>query len=567
MTGTKICALNLHPDEIEYLEHKNIKLFNGSIGKQVTIQYGAYERARHCLPQVTLPKNLHEYNVIIIDLNYVDNCPYNEQDHTRGKNKTTKDYYFVCHKPQTLFDPRAFVLQTLRNDLVPVLKSGAMVVVFCSEDETIDYHFNMSETEHTANLYSFISDLPRHENLHGEVLKVPEQDGELFNLMKKHVGEANYHIVFHLPEIYQDQKYISNPAFVPLLLTGKRQVASFYTIHQDSGVFFFPDIKEKGAFLTSFLKDVAPIYLPKLFPEMVKDKWLEEAMYRLPNQDRLFAEKEKLKQDFQKALKDKELEIKGNEEKYNFLKQMLSCTGKELVDAIITFFKWIGFQQVIDPDSLKVPGQVLEEDIQIQTETGLIIIEVKGIFRTSTDSECSQISKIRYRRMKENKDRDIHAHYIVNHQRNKAASERTNPPFTEHQINDAKYDDRGLCTTWQLFNLFKAIEKGVITKKQARAAFYKTGYLDFIPLEARELGKPKELFKNNTIAILNMEDHPKVKVNDKILLVMKEEFETAKVLSVQIDQKSVPESDRGEVGLKFDTSIKKGASLYLLKAD
>ena len=58
---------------------------------------------------------------------------------------------------------------------------------------------------------------------------------------------------------------------------------------------------------------------------------------------------------------------------------MISETGDDLVSATIEFLKWLGFNSAINADKLKEKGQVLEEDIQIEFDEGLIIIECKGV--------------------------------------------------------------------------------------------------------------------------------------------------------------------------------------------
>lgn len=92
----------------------------------------------------------------------------------------------------------------------------------------------------------------------------------------------------------------------------------------------------------------------------------------------------------------------------------------------------------------------------------------KGIGGTSTDAECSQVAKHRRRREKEHRDKEILPIYIVNHQRYIRPSLRQNPPFSDNQIDYAKNDERGLLTTWQLYNQYKLIENGIFTKKETR---------------------------------------------------------------------------------------------------
>ena len=153
------------------------------------------------------------------------------------------------------------------------------------------------------------------------------------------------------------------------------------------------------------------------------------------------------------------------DKKYKFLNDLLIETGDKLVQAVCTYFKWLGFSNV---EAIDGNEDILREDIQITEEDKLYIIEVKGIGGTSTDAECSQVAKHRRKREKEHRDKEIIPIYIVNHQRYMRPSLRQNPPFSDNQIDYAENDERGLLTTWQLYNQYKLIENGVFTREETR---------------------------------------------------------------------------------------------------
>lgn len=67
---------------------------------------------------------------------------------------------------------------------------------------------------------------------------------------------------------------------------------------------------------------------------------------------------------------------------------------------------------------------------------------------------------------------DVFGLYIVNHQRYLPPEKRENPPFSEMQIEDAVNDERGLLTTYELFKLHFNIERGLISKEDAREALF-----------------------------------------------------------------------------------------------
>ena len=73
--------------------------------------------------------------------------------------------------------------------------------------------------------------------------------------------------------------------------------------------------------------------------------------------------------------------------RFAFLHNLLTSTGDELVAAMIKYFRWLGFERVIDKDK-ELDKNIYEEDIQIETnEHGMLVIEIKGINGTSTIKE------------------------------------------------------------------------------------------------------------------------------------------------------------------------------------
>ncbi|RZK04838.1 MAG: hypothetical protein EOO46_16275 [Flavobacterium sp.] len=244
---------------------------------------------------------------------------------------------------------------------------------------------------------------------------------------------------------------------------------------------------------------------------------------------------------------------------FKFLHDLITETDASLVHAIYKFLSWLGFENVLIKD--EQASSILEEDLQIEDEIGLIIIETKGIGGTSKDSDCSQISKIKLRRCEERKSFDVSALYIVNHQRYLPPVKRRNPPFTENQIRDAINDKRGLLTTWQLFNLYFDIQNGLITKEDARSQLIKHGLVEFKPKIDQKLEVPKQILKDGQVVILDLND-TKLSV-EQILIAEKDgRYFKTKIVSIQIDNISVTEVCNGEAGLKLDTKISKGSILW-----
>jgi hypothetical protein len=187
-------------------------------------------------------------------------------------------------------------------------------------------------------------------------------------------------------------------------------------------------MEDQAAFLLELFQMYLPAIVPGLFPFSTRFAWLDDEEYQLPGKAQLLTEKRSLEQEYIEKKAAKECEIEVNRQKYQFLHDLLVKTDNELVKAVELYFHWLGFDDVVNCD--EVYPERKEEDLQVPREKGLLVMEVKGLGGTSTDGDCSQISKIKHRREKERGSFDVSALYIVNHQRYLPPENRSNPPFT-----------------------------------------------------------------------------------------------------------------------------------------
>lgn len=553
ITETEICTLNLTREIATSLKSNGIKFFDGSIGNLTRLHYT--QSYVECLPVLKYPANFHEYQVLIIDLNNEIEVIYDYGLHHHKNIKSNEKSYFLCFHPQDLYDPRPLSLSLMADKISANLDQGFLMVVFCNPDEDVSYNNSgIASNAFNINNYGFVYGVPDRINRHGLKTIIPNQDGELFSFLRKFNSSFSYNVIFEHPTRYVSDKRVPDPDFKPLVLTPDGKIAGISWSNEKSGVFFFPETSKKAEFLEEFLKEIAPTYFPHLFPGIVKDKWLEQPEYRLTSTLKLQEEKEKLIEEFNHKLAEKDKEIQLDENKYGFLKRMLIGTDQPLVDSVILFLKWLGFNNVIDAD--KILGRTIkEEDIQIETDQGLIIIEVKGLGGKTKDPECSQVSKFRNRRQKERDKLDVHAHFLVNHERHKPAMKRANPPFTEFQMSDAEFDSRGLMTTWQLFQVYRAITNGIFSKAQIRSCFFGNGYINFIPQEMVELGKPEEVFAKNSVIVIALDERITLKVNDRLVYKVADSFQAVNIKSIHHDNKPVQKTGTGSFGLKLSHSI------------
>ena len=564
----RICCIDLEEDIIESLKKEKFNINKGTLGKKIRVpnkkRYDQHEvRATH-----KFPKNLHEYDIIIIDLSYSEIVDYKLEDHI-PKNISGRGYFtFISKYPETIFDPRPFSCHLLNKEIKKISNRPILLIVFSTSNYSLEYEWTIivsSNDERTfheiIDIYSFFDDVPLSEIKEGKEVTVVTRQNDLKILLEKHKCNIDYNQTFKLPTVWEDSKRIINPNYSPLIKNINNDVVSYVEFRNNTFVFVFPQILDKQNFLSDFLTNILPDSLPEIFPFSTKFIWKQHEEYWLPNHQILVKEKECIEKEFKENIEAKELEIENNKEKYSFLHDLLTETNDNLVLAAQKYFKWLGYQNVRIMDDEENESVIKEEDIQIDLEDGLLVVEVKGIGGTSTDSDCGQIAKIKHRRCKERKSFDVYAMYLVNHQRYIPPLNRKNPPFTDHQIKDAENDERGLLTTWQLFNLYFDIEKGLITKEEARNRLLQYGLIEFRPENLVFIDEPKEILKDKKVCIVNLKD-VKIKINDELIVEKNGRFDKVIIQEIMLDDKPVIEIDNEEVGIKLDKKIMKKSKLW-----
>ena len=568
----KVCAIDLEPEIIDALKDKGLQCFSGTLGSQVKVPNSSRANTHPCLPKFDFPPNLHEYDIVIVDLQARDPIEYDESEHRHSSLKGSEKTILLSSYPETIFDPRPVSASILKKELNELFKKETLIIVFSAPEEVVQYHFasltRYGYKQHEPVEYSLYGLLPcveevRNKNGRNIVISSDIKREELRNIFSKYSNNFIYHAVFgHPTEFLQDKRtFVPRDGFIPLLLNADHEIVGFIDIYNPSVFFVIPQIiKEKKEFLIELFDEVLPGMFPKIFPYHDQFLWLKSDFYQVPNKANLLVKKEKINAEYNKALEQIECEIQQNQFTYQFLHDLLTETGDFLVKSVEQFFRWLGFTNIINMDETN--PEIKEEDIQIHLNNGLLVVEIKGIRGTSKDSECSQVSKIKYRRAQERGSFDVFALYIVNHQRYLAPHERRNPPFIEQQIADAQSDERGLLTTYELFKLYFNIQEGFVTKEDARYALLQYGLVQFKPSNAHFIGLPLEIHHKGTVLILVI-DNTLLYKGATIVVCNDGACSKAEILEIQENGKTVESASNGEIGVQLSCSVLKTSELWL----
>jgi len=564
----RICCIDLNEDTLSALRKTGANIYNGTLGLKVIVPNKRAGDEYLMLGNWNFPQNLHEYDVIIIDLDDSKTIEYKPEEHMRETHTGKYSNYLLSAYPETLFDPRPLASFILSGAINKIKNRKYLVLAFSSEAYDVDYEFVCitedgwkREKVQTFNIYSFWKSVPITELKYGEKIYVSRSINEFQSMLEKYKRNSFYNQIFKHPTRWENNKKIKYENYIPLMTNMDGDIISYLESNKNNNLIILPQLKDKKNFLIEFLSKIAPSFYPELFPYSTTFIWKEQKEYWLPGHTKLLEEKSKIEREYEKRIKESEKRIENNRSKYSFLHQLITASGDSLVKSLIRYLKWLGFEKVKNCDQANSESTILEEDIQVELSDGLLIIECKGIGGTSTDSDCNQISKIKHRRCKERKKFDVFALYIVNHQRYLPPKKRKNPPFTKQQIQDAKNEERGLLATWQLFNLFFYVENGIINKEEARKTLLEFGFVDFTPKNLIRVFKPTEIFKDGEVCIVNIKDILLQK-NEELLIEKNGKFEIVNILDIQKNGKSLDQCSCGELGLKLSSKIKKNSIIW-----
>lgn len=564
----RICCIDLLEETITAIKKTGANIECGTLGAKIKVPNSSRRENHELLLNLDFPKNLHEFDIIIIDLDHFKTIEYKPEEHVRETHTGKISYSLLSSFPETLFDPRPMSSFLLKNHLQKISNRQYLTIVFSSESYDIDYEpietsegYARRRGMEKYNIYSFWDYVPTSNPKFGKELIVEKNQTDIQILLEKYKAGAVYNQTFHHPTRWTGSGSVEDERYLPLVTNMNGDIVSYIEATGNQNLIIFPQIQDKTNFLLEFLSKVAPTYYPALFPYSTTFNWKNQEEYWLPKHSKLLEEKSQLQVDFDKKIEESQNKIDQNLKKFSFLHEIISETGDSLTEAIIKYLKWLEFEKVVAFDEKNTKSSVLEEDIQVELSNGLLVIECKGIGGTSTDADCHQISKIKHRRSKERGKFDVFALYVVNHQRYLPPLKRQNPPFTPHQIEDAKNDERGLLTTWQLFNLYFEIENGIISKEEARKAILQYGEIEFRPNDIHFIYEPTEIYNEGRVCIVKI-DNLQLSVNDEILIEKNGKFEKAIILDIEENDKSVKNVSTGEIGLKLNTKIGKKSVLW-----
>ena len=553
----RICCLDMSEETISVLQNSGANVYKGTLGSKVKVPNTSSRDWHQILLNFNFPQNLHEYDIIIIDLDSFDIIDYRIEDYVKEVNTGKSSSYLLSSYPENVFDPRPMASSILKHHLKEISNREYLVLVFSSKSYDIDYEtLRITEDGYRRqpsekyNIYSFWNSVPTSTAKYGTEISVCKMREDLRLLLEKYKPETVYNQTFYHPTTRIEGKNIQDERYFPLITNMNGEIVSFLELNKYEQLIMLPQIKDKSNFILDFLSKVAPSIYPNLFPFSTTFSWKNQKEYWLPLHSELLSEKSNIQKEFEHKLEENERKIKENSAKYSFLHSIVTETGDTLVNSLIQYLKWLEFDKVINFDHTNSKPNVLEEDIQVELANGLLIIECKGIGGTSTDSDCSQVSKIKHRRCKERNKFDVKAYDTT--------------LLYQDLLDEFKWELSVIypfISTKNLVLQYFEIEKGIITKEEARKSILEFGLIEFRPEGLSFVNEPTEILKDGKVCIVNIDNLP-LSVNDELFIEKNGKFEKAILLEIRLNDTPLQTASQGELGLKLSSKIERKSILW-----
>lgn len=502
------------------------------------------------------PNNLHESEIVIIDTQAGD-------FHRPADNSSLSVYY--QRAPSAInFLPLDMYFAMLN---IYSSKRKQCIIVFCGEHDDIDYNLYVDQEQRKpirASTYQFMSKYSSIIVRAGSRLEVINgaDEREIKNCLSKYLSGSHYNIVFRNLVTSMDTPLLSNDA---------GDITGFIRRDPDNKhIIFLPQIQNKEGFLAELLDKVLPEHpdFSDLFPNNGSFSWISNPAYiSVEERNKILDIENEIKRHEEtiQALKHEFNKIHNKDENVK-LRNLLKESGDELVFSVKWFLEYIGFENIVNPDDDvdEEAGELFEEDLNFEYEGLIFILEVKGIGGTSTDAQCSQISKIELRRRRQYPEKKFKSVYIVNHQRYREPKARQSIPFTSEQIENAEMTYRGMTFTYELFHVYHMLEKGILRKEDVREAFKQDGVIDF-----RHSIKPlnfKTCFKKYNAYSFILDGTFSITKADKLAIQDKDDhWHLLSIINIQVDSIDVDEASEGSAAIQVEQLVAGAKSYYLIK--
>ncbi|MFL0198695.1 hypothetical protein ACJDU8_24525 [Clostridium sp. WILCCON 0269] len=557
----KILLVDVDNSIKEKLLEDGFNIDIGTLGHRYNEVIGCECGLNYSLPCLT------EKNIIIVDMKEDNSLGVNPFD-SQPPNGDHKG--FIMPKGSNFFNPRYLSGAIIGSEFEKVVNNGGILIAFADKkySETyyqVEYSYGTcySDKNFNASNYDWMpcnSDSITNCIVGKEIYFNTETEKTFKSIFSNCENDITYHCTInnaidteHTTVICKNN--LNEPISFILKYNPKENNSGYLIV--------LPQFKDIYKPIKNLFNEFLPLLKPELFPDFVKNSWVNTEEYILPEVKKLDRERENLVKEYEQKLKELEKETANKKSEYEFLTNLLISDGYDdfLVDNVKKTLEHIGYESVVTVDDL-VEGN-RQEDLRILDNGQFTVVEIKGHNGNPTEDDCQALVKYISRNMKSMNRTDIHGILIINHHKLKAPLDRPYPAFTEQQISDAIRDDYTLVSTWELYKSVRLLQEGLITFDDINTGLHTKGLFTALPTPWQFIGKIQHQFDNHKISCFYSEADT-INIGDELIIENGNDYFRINVDEMMVDCKAVTTSKKGDkLSINIKTPILKQSNIYV----
>ena len=153
----QICLIDIKKEIMDNLVKSGFNVNSGTLGKKISVP-NKYDDSHDCILNCFFPANLHEYEIIVLDLSYDETIQYSLEQNSRKYIEGHSDCYLLCQYPQNTLNPKAYGSFVLKQKLNENSIHPIILIIFADAYEKVDYKL-IEHARHDIQLYGVVTAL------------------------------------------------------------------------------------------------------------------------------------------------------------------------------------------------------------------------------------------------------------------------------------------------------------------------------------------------------------------------------------------------------------------------
>lgn len=329
-------------------------------------------------PEPVLPANLHERDLIIVDLE------------PSGWTQRDDELLFPFPKPGAesaeANDVRHPESKRTLKRFVPSFSWGAVIVCLLESNRSFGVRLLAG-----AGTFSWLAD-----SKVGTVRTSTDSDLRLASRPPSLKLPA-WNALARLFQANKDgMKSIRNlHGAEPLLLNDASEVKAGWEYVPSGGILFLPHFDRPTTAVRGLLREVLPQITPTLFPQRSRTDWHSDDLYQMPAVLDIRRRRRQVEQKHQQSLEQldaQEATAKLDQERFLAL---LTAGSHELREVVCGALEWLEFERVVDEDERRTAAGIKdkEEDLRLQDPGYFAVVEVTSGKGQAPESDYQDLLK------------------------------------------------------------------------------------------------------------------------------------------------------------------------------